>query len=163
MPADFYLKIGDIEGDSTVSGHENQIELMSVTVGANMPTGSRSSGGSATTARVAMSDIALVKQTDKASTKLFLACCSGTHYAEAVISVNRPDGQGNLVEYANWTLEDVVVSSFTHGASGDDMPVESISLNFGKITFTYTPTDPATAASQGSLTAGWDVSLNKPA
>jgi type VI secretion system secreted protein Hcp len=163
MPADFYLKLGDIEGDSTVSGHEGQIELMSVNMGASMPIGSRSSGGSATTGKVSLSDLSVVKQTDKASTKLFLACCSGTHYDEAVISINRPDGQGNLVEYANWTLEDVVVSSFTHGAAGSDMPVENISLNFGKITFTYTPTDPGTAASQGSLTSGWDVSLNKPA
>lgn len=163
MPADFYLKIGDIEGDSTVSGHEGQIELMSVNLGANMPIGSRSSGGSATTGKVSLSDVSVVKQTDKASTKLFLACCSGTHYDQAVISINRPDGQGNLVEYANWTLEDVVVSSYTHGAAGTDVPVENLSLNFGKITFTYTPTDPATAASQGSLTSGWDVSLNKPA
>ncbi|HXZ85996.1 MAG TPA: type VI secretion system tube protein Hcp [Myxococcota bacterium] len=163
MPADFYLKIGDIEGDSTVSGHEGQIELMSVNVGATMPIGSRSSGGSATTGKVNVSDLSLVKQTDKASAKLFAACCAGTHYDEAVISINRPDGQGNLVEYANWTLEDVVISSFTHGASGSDMPVESLSLNFGKIVFTYTPTDPGTAAAQGSLTGGWDVSLNKPA
>ena len=163
MPADFYLKIGDIEGDSTVSGHEGQIEIMSLTLGASMPIGSRSSGGSATTAKVSLSDVSLVKQTDKASTALFGACCAGTHYNEAVISINRPDGQGNLVEYANWTLSDVVISSFTHGASGDDMPVENISLNYGSITFTYTPTDPATAASQGSLTAGWDVSTNKPA
>jgi len=163
MPADFYLKIGDIEGDSTVSGHEGQIELMSVSLGANMPIGSRSSGGSATTAKVSLSDVSLMKQTDKASAKLFQACCAGTPYDQAVISVHRPDGQGNLAEYVNWTLSDVVVSSFTHAASGSDMPVENISLNYGVITITYTPTDPSTAASQGSLTAGWDVSLNKPA
>jgi type VI secretion system secreted protein Hcp len=162
MPADFYLKLGDIEGDSTVSGHEKQIELLSVSIGANMPVGSRSSGGSATTGKVSINDMSLVKQTDSASTGLFSAVCTGKHFDEAVISINRPDGQGNLVEYANWTLNDVVVSSYSHGAAGADVPVENISLNFGKITFTYTPTDAATAAAQGALTAGWDVGQNKP-
>ncbi|HTO69760.1 MAG TPA: type VI secretion system tube protein Hcp [Myxococcota bacterium] len=163
MPADFYLKLGDVQGDSTVSGHEKQIELMSVSLGTSMPVGSRSSGGSATVGKVNISDVSLTKQTDSSSTALFLASCQGTHYDEATISINRPDGQGNLVEYALWTLSDVVVSSYAHSAAGSDMPMESISLNFGAITLTYTPTDPATGAAQGSLTAGWDVGQNKPA
>jgi type VI secretion system secreted protein Hcp len=161
MASDFYLKIGDIEGDSTADGHEKEIEVTSMSLGFMMPVGPRSSAGSATTEKVQVTEVTLSKVMDASSTKLMLACCLGTHYDSAIVSINRPDGQGGQVEYAKWELNDVIVSSFQNSGGGTGLPMESLSLNYGKITLNYTQTDPATGAAQGSLASGWDVGTNK--
>jgi len=162
MPADFYMKMTDVEGESTAKNHEGEIELLSFSSGVSMPIGPRSTSGSVSVEKVSPSEVVITKYADKASTKLFGNACMGTQAKEVIISVNRTDGQGGQVEYLQYQLADVLISSFTQNGGGGGLPVESLSLNFGKIVITYTATDPSTAAAQGSLTSGWDFAANAP-
>src|SRR6188474_238131 len=70
------LKVEGIPGDSAVSGHENEIDVSSVSFGASQ-TGIREAGGKASARRASLTTFAITKNVDKASPKLFLACATG--------------------------------------------------------------------------------------
>jgi len=64
-------------------------------------------------------------------------------------------------EYLKITLTEVLVSSFNHsGQDGAGLPTESVTLNFSKIEFNYSP-----QSDDGSLgganTKTYDVKANK--
>lgn len=163
MPADFYMKMTDVEGESTAKGHEKEIELLSFSSGVAMAVGPRSTSGSPAVERANPSDIVVTKYADKASTKLFYNTCAGSMMKEVIISVNRTDGQGGQVEFLQYKLTDVLITSFMQsGGGGGGLPVESLGLNYGSIIITYMATDPSTAGAQGSLTGGWDFASNEP-
>jgi type VI secretion system secreted protein Hcp len=163
MAADFYLKITGIDGESTDSAHKGEIEVLSFSSGVTMPISPNSTAGSKTRERANLSDLTITKVVDSASPALFKAVCAGTHLTEAILSVNRADGNGNKVEYLKYTLNDVVLSNYqAAGADGNGMPIENVSINFNKFKIEYKPTDPAKGSAMGAKMAGWDVMLNKP-
>ena len=53
---------------------------------------------------------------------------------------------------------DLLVSSFDTGP-GDPLPIDSISLNFTKIEYEYSPQD-AKGSLGGAIRAGWDLKKN---
>lgn len=162
MPADVFLKLDGLTGDSTDSKHPNELEVLSFSSGVSMAMGPRSFSGSATNERASLSDLSITKVVDSSSPFLFKAVCAGQSIAEATLSVNRADGKGGKIEYLKYTLNDVVISNYqASGSDGSGLPVESFALNYAKIQISYTATD-ATGAAKGAKMAGWDVALNKP-
>ena len=77
MALNMYLKIGDIEGESTDQAHEGWIDVLSVSQSVTQPSSALASSGRRTSQRVIMQDFSVVKTIDKATPKLYLACCSG--------------------------------------------------------------------------------------
>jgi type VI secretion system secreted protein Hcp len=162
MAADVFLKLAGIPGDSTDAKHKNEIEVLSFSSGVSMPLGPRSFSGSAPNERASLSDLNVTKLVDSSSTALFKAVCTGQHIGEAVLSINRADGKAGKVEYMQYKLSDVVISSYqASGAEGSGLPVESFSLNYAKIQISFTPTD-ATGAGKGAKMAGWNVEKHEP-
>ena len=163
MPADAYLKMTDLEGESTAANHEGEIELLAFSLGVSMPVGPRSTAGSAATEKAFAQDVNVTKNVDKASPQLVLSTAQGAQFKEAVISVNRTDGAGGQVEYVQYKMTDVIISNISQsGGGGGGLPLESLSLNYASILVTYTQTDPSSAGAQGSLTGGWDFGTNQP-
>src|SRR5438309_7879006 len=85
---DYFLKIDGVDGESTDDTHKKEIELESFSFGATNA-GSFSSGGGGGTGKVAMNDFHFVKKVDKASAKLFTACCTGEHFKDATLVCRR--------------------------------------------------------------------------
>jgi type VI secretion system secreted protein Hcp len=145
---DFFLKIEGIDGESTDDRHANEIEIISFSWGVTQA-GSAASGGGA--GKVAMRDISFSTRASKASPKLFLACATGQHLASVKFVVHRPDGSAK--EYVRIEMQDVYITSYQTGGSGDSSitgesrPMESLSMNYTKIVYTYTALD-------GSETSG---------
>jgi len=105
-----------------------------------------------------MNDFSFTMSVNKSSPKLFLACANGEHIKSAVL-VCRKAGKEQQ-EFLKWTFSDLLVSSYqTGGSSGEVIPVDSISLNFTKIEFSYKIQKP-----DGSLgdefKAGYDLKKN---
>jgi type VI secretion system secreted protein Hcp len=85
-----------------------------------------------------MGDFHFTMNTNKSTPEIFSACATGKHFADATL-VCRKAGDKPL-EYLTVKMEDLIVSSYQAGGShGEVMPVDSISLNFSKIEFTYVP------------------------
>ncbi len=151
-----YMNVLGIPGESQDVNHPDWIDILAFNH--NISVASLGSGGSSRRSRGPRhDDIAVVKEIDKASPKLALYCCNGTHIQEVNIELCRAeDGQ----KYMAYKLTDVVVSSvapsYSHRAGGEFIHIEEVTFRYGKIEWTYTEYDD-TGASMGNVEAWWDV------
>jgi len=88
-----------------------------------------------------------------ASPKLMQYCASGKHLDSAVLSCL--EGSETQQKYLEVTLTDVVISSYQTGGSGDDKPIDSMSLNFAKIKKEYFKQDDKGVLTSAA-TGTWD-------
>ena len=156
---DYFLKIDGVDGESTDDKHKGEIELESWSFGGTNA-GSFNSGGGGGTGKVQMQDFHFVKKVDKASAKLLVSCANGEHLKTATL-VCRKAGKDQQ-EFLTIVLSPVLVSSFqTGGSAGSDViPMDQISLNYGKIEFKYKEQKPDGSLG-GEVIGGWDVTTNK--
>lgn len=169
MAFDAYIQIEGIPGEVLDDKHKDWIEVLGYEYGATQATSATaSSSGGASSERVSLSDFSIRKAVDKASAKLFEACCKGTHIAKIQLNVNRAGG--DKVTYLTINLEEVVVSSVKAIAGGSqggedkavsDLPIEEISFNFARIKTTYTQQSRTDGQGGGNVTGGWDRTANK--
>jgi len=160
MAFDAFLKIGPAPGESKDSDHAAEIELESYSWGESQPTLS-GVGQGRSAGKVNIGDFHFTMKTNSASAPLMMACASGDHLGEAVLTIRRAGTGGEHQEYLLWTFSDVMVSSYqTGGSNGSDYPVDQISLNFSKIKIDYKPLDD-TGSLGGSIKGGWNTETNK--
>ncbi|HKW98163.1 MAG TPA: type VI secretion system tube protein Hcp [Bryobacteraceae bacterium] len=157
--ADYFLKLDGIEGESADHKHKNEIHLESWSFGASQ-SGTMAFGGGGGAGKVSMQDFHFVMKVNKASPKLFLACATGDHIKSAIL-VCRKAGKEQQ-EYLKWTFTDCLVSSYQTGGSGhsDVLPLDQISLNFGKLELEYKE-QKADGTLGGAVKAGYDVKQGK--
>jgi type VI secretion system secreted protein Hcp len=160
MPADVFLQIEGIPGESTDEKHKNWIEVTSYSHGiSQMATGARSTGGAATAGRCDHQDLSIVKELDKASPELNLHCCNGKHIKKVTLELCR--ATEDKQPYMNYILEDVIVSSVSIGGGGGGIPTESVAFNYGKMNWVYIETDHQTGKRIGEVKKWWDLIQNK--
>ena len=152
-----FLKLNGVDGESKDKSHKKEIDVLSWSWGmAN--SGTAHVGGGAGAGKVSVQDLSVCKYIDSSSPKLMLACCSGTHYDDALLIVGKAGG--NPVEYIKVKMEKVFITAVTAGAtSGDDRLTENIILNFGKVSVDYTPQDEKGAAGT-AIPFAWDIAAN---
>jgi type VI secretion system secreted protein Hcp len=141
MAFDAFLKIDGVDGESLDDAHIKWIEILSFSWGASRPASAGQPAG-----KVVAKDFNLFHKVDKASPILMLRCCDGTHIPSATLSV-RKAGTTQL-DYLKYKMENVIISGFAPGGSSsgaDDRPLEEISLNFQKMTYSYIYQDPTGA------------------
>lgn len=133
MATDQYLQIDGIKGESTDSQHKDWIEILSYSQSA----GATAPGAADTKKTSGPSEILITKKMDSSSPLLQKLCSSGKHIPKATLHVMRAGAEPATAE-----MSDVVISSVSPQVSPPDKatgaPTESISLNYGKIQWTYT-------------------------
>lgn len=155
MPYDAFLSIEGIEGETTAKGFEGQIKLDSFSLGAHNETsiGEGAGGGAG---KVSVSNFNVTKSTDAASPLLFQACCKGQHFPNATVTMRKAGG--DQMVFLEYKFDTVYVEDlqWSGAAGGDEVPMESMSLAFGKVEVTYTKQNPD--GSPGGSTVGrWDL------
>jgi len=155
---DYFLKIKDIEGESGDSKHKNEIDIESWSWGESN-SGSHSYGGGGGAGKVSMNDFNFTMRVNKSSPKLLLACASGQHIKEALLTCRKAGKEQQ--EYLKIKFTDLLVSSYqTGGSNGDVVPVDQIALNFAKIEYEYYPQkDDGTLGSK--VPVHWNLKENK--
>ena len=134
---DYFLKLDSIPGESTDSKHKNEIDVVGWSWGESN-SGSHAYGGGGGAGKVAMQDFNFTMHVNKSSPKLFLACATGQHIKEGLLTCRKAGKEQQ--EYLKIKFTDLLVSSYqTGGSHGDVVPVDQVSLNFAKIEFTYSP------------------------
>ena len=133
---DYFLKIDGVPGESGDSKHKDEIQVLSFSFGENQA-GTMAFGGGGGAGKVQMQDFHFMMNVNKASPKLFLACASGEHIKNAVLTA-RKAGKDQQ-DYLKVTFTDLLVSSFTTNgdAHANSLPVDSIALNFAEIEIEY--------------------------
>jgi len=140
MAVDYFLKIDSVPGESTDKTHGKEIDLQSWSWGESN-SGKHDSGGGGGAGKVAMQDFHFTMKVNKASPKLFLACATGQHIKEALLTCRKAGKEQQ--EYLKVKFSDLLISSYqTGGSSGAEVPVEQISFNFAKIEISYAPQKP---------------------
>jgi type VI secretion system secreted protein Hcp len=157
---DYFLKIDGIEGESQDAKHKNEIHIDSFGW-SEKQTGTHQSGGGGGAGKVAMGDFHFTMKVNKASPKLMLACASGEHIKEAVLTCRKAGGKAEA--FYKITLSDILVSGYQTSGSGhgDLIPYDQITLNYSKIEFEYK--EQKHDGSMGpAVKAGWNSKENKP-
>jgi type VI secretion system secreted protein Hcp len=158
MAVDMFLKIDGVEGESKDKSHPKQIDVLSWSWGASNR-GSAHVGGGAGSGKVEVQDLQVTKYVDSSSPKLLLACFTGTHFDNALLSVRKAGGQ-SPVEYVKIKMQEIFITSVSTGAHGsDDRLTESITLNFSKVNLDYTPQTEKGAAGT-AIPFSWDIAAN---
>lgn len=133
---DYYLKIDGVDGESTKKGVENHIEVLSWNWG-ETNTGSMSHGTGGGTGRVSMQDFSFTMTINKATPKLLLACATGEHIKNALLTCREAGKEQH--PYLTIKFTDLLISSYQIGGSrGEDhKPVDHVSFNYTKIEIEY--------------------------
>lgn len=157
MAANIHLKIDDLKGESKDKGFEGQIDVLSWAWGATQ-TGTRQYGGGGGTGKVSVHDMTITKRVDKSTPELVLKVCNGKHYDKAELTISKA-GEDPL-NYIKYTLENVLISSFSTGGSpGDEVVHENLSLNFEKFSVEYVEQDDK-GKGKAPVKTGWDIAAN---
>jgi len=156
MAWDAFLTLEGVSGESQRAGHEGEIELISFSFGASNPSsiGIGSGGG---TGKVTLSSFNVMKKTDASSVGMFRASCNGQHFPTAKATLYKSGGDTAL-QYLLFEFEEVYVDNiqWSGAEGGDNVPMESVSFSFGKVTITYTQQNPDGTAG-GDFQGSWDI------
>jgi len=156
---DFFLKLDGILGESKDAKHKGEIDLESFSwaeSNAGTPAGGAGGGGGA--GKVHMDDLHVQMRMNKASPLLLLACASGQHIKQAVLTA-RKAGKEQL-EFLVVKMTDVLVSSYETAAGTDALPTDAVSFNFARIDVELRPQRPD-GTPDAPVKVGWDVKANR--
>ena len=106
MPVDMFLKLDGIDGESTDSKHKDEIEVLAYGWGVAQQ-GSAHAGGGGGAGKAAFEDLHILARLQKSSPKLVLACASGKHVKEGVLTVRKAGAKKS--EFLKITISDVLV------------------------------------------------------
>ncbi|MDE1167004.1 MAG: type VI secretion system tube protein Hcp [Pseudomonas sp.] len=163
MAIDAFLKIDGIPGEATDAQFKDWIEIQDFDVGASQTASiSATSSGGASSGRAKLGDFYLKKLFDKSTPKLHEACCSGKHFKEITISINRAGG--DKIKFFDIILEEAIITSVGltgNGTIENSFPDETIRINYGRIKMIYTQQLRSDGTGSGQVTAGWDAISNK--
>jgi type VI secretion system secreted protein Hcp len=157
-PVIYFLKLEGIEGESEHSLHKDELVITSYSwEESSMDVPHLGGGGGRAAAEI--EDFNFTAPLSKASPKLMQSVAQGNSIDEAVFTVRKVmgDQQPVLLEVK---LERVFVTDY-HTSSIGYRPIESFSLNFAKITYTYYVYDDA-GNFEETIVGGWNVEANKP-
>jgi type VI secretion system secreted protein Hcp len=159
--SDFFLKLGDIKGESLDDKHKGEMELLSFSFGVAQPGGAASVGTGSGVGKAQFHEFEFTKRVDAASAKLMLACASGQHFPEVTLTCRRAGG--TQAEYMKIKMEQVLVSGYTIGPGDDDrsdhLPIDTIRINYSKIGFNYKAQNADGSEGANTMT-GWDLNKN---
>ncbi len=156
----YFLNMDGIPGESTSASHKDEIELLSFSWGVSQAASASGAGGAA--GKVEFATMHALARSSKASPMLFLACASGKHIKEAVLTVGRQKKKGKTQDILSIKLADVLISDYSVGGEKDTYPADHFDLSFSKIEMEYTQIN-ADGSLEAPVKAGWDIKANKPA
>ncbi len=151
------MKYEGIKG--TAKGKYNEwIELKSAQLGKHInPTNAAGSGQIRENA-TAINEIIVTKPQDNATAQLFNEAFTTVGKKVTIDFVK----DGDLAPYLSIELENTTVSSYNisgHGGENQDLPMESLSLNFTKISYSVTPTTSTKDVKAVKDKAAWNAAV----
>lgn len=157
---DTYLQLDGIQGEATDAAHKNWIEIFHFSHGvAQQGTGTIAAAGQRVAGKSVHQEFNLTKRLDKSSPYLNRDCCTGKHIPRAVIEVCATTGKKEVI--IRYTLEHILIKGIDIvGGSGQEVPMENVRVEYGKIKWDYNQLDPTTGAKTGNTMAEHSVTTN---
>ncbi len=148
--ADVFLHVqtkraGKIKGESTTTGHTDDIELRGWTWGAQAGS---AIGSTAATARRSYKQLVVIKGMDSASTGLLSALATNDEVRECTIAMRKAGGEA--LDYYRMTLSGARVVAIDLDIDAQGRPLEKVAFAYTKIDIEYKRQD-AAGASAGAF------------
>ncbi len=154
-----FIKFDGVDGEAKDSSHEAWSDLASFSQGISIhQPGGGATGATRRRGDVVLEDIVVTKELDKSSPKIAEAVCNGKVFPKVEIHLTRSYTDSGRVTYYAYELTNVLVTSYNVSGStdGEDVPVESFSLNYEEIKVTYTEND-SKGNKKGNVEYSWKV------
>ncbi|MFZ1986439.1 MAG: type VI secretion system tube protein Hcp [Desulfatitalea sp.] len=158
MAFDGFIKIGEIQGESSDAKHTGWIEILDCNMGIlqNISTTNSSCGG-ATAERADFSDFRFTKLLDKSTPELALACAQGKSFDTITIELCRAGTE--KIKFMEFKFTNCIIRSIRLNAAGD-FPAETIAIHYGKVQWCYTQQSRAGGQACGNVATGWNREKN---
>jgi type VI secretion system secreted protein Hcp len=154
---DVLLKLDDIQGESVIQDHEDEIDVLAWSWEISNQSDVALGGGRGA-GKTIVGPLTVTKYIDKASPRLIREALKGSIFSEAILVV-RKAGKYAL-DYLKITMSDVKVTNVSNsGVSGDDRPTESVTLVFSKVRYEYTP-EKEDGHGDAAIGISWDIEKN---
>jgi type VI secretion system secreted protein Hcp len=166
MATNMYIKFEEpaVEGESGDSNHAKDIQVLSWSHSFNQPTSpTRTSAGGGTVEQANHSNFSFTKYLDSATDDLLKLCWQGNQVGKVTFSAYRADGDNQPVLYLTVQMEKVIVSNVSIGGGSGDIPTETISLDYAKVTYTYKRQKPEDGTADGDQPVSHDLILQQVA
>lgn len=161
MAQDIFLKLDDIKGESRDAKHTDEMDVTTWSWSLSQ-SGRMHQGRGGGSGKVVVYDLAIMKHIDRASPNLIMACCSGKHFKEAILTIRKAGGD-NPLEYLRITMKQVLVTSYRVEANhSEERLLESVMFNFVEVMTEYTP-QRADGPGDASIQVAWNISANTTA
>lgn len=158
--------VGGVQGETQDETYKKNkaFEIISFELGAEntISIGSFSSGGGAGKAQ--FKEFTVTKKTDRCSVGLFHGLVTGKHYEQMVVELRRAGETmtqtGGLFlkfEFRLVMIQDIAWS----GSDGDDVPEETVIMQFGAVELTYIPQKKSGEKESKKAVTAWSRVLNK--
>jgi type VI secretion system secreted protein Hcp len=154
----------EIPGESTLTGFDDFIECLSYSHGIAQAVLATTSHTGRTTGRPNFQDMTVSKTLDSTTPLLNYNCAKASNLGEVKLHLVRQDADSsgdyeNALAYMVYTMTDCIISSVSVGGGGGGLPVETLTLNFSKITWTYQQ-QKEELGSEGNVENFWDQATN---
>ena len=153
------LSLGEIKGNCTINEYADKVIVSSFSHSAYLPMGSDEGNTERTMGRPVLSEMSFSKPSDLATTALFKACTQGTKLGAATLNIGRVEN-GKYMNFMTYVMDNAMISQMSCSGGGG-IPNDSFSINFTKVTATFTQQQ-ADSTAKGKNTWTWDLATMKP-
>ncbi len=163
MAINAYMKIEgpNIAGESTDTTHKGELEILSWSHGFSQSTSpTRSTAGSGTVERADHQDFSFSKYLDASVRDILKVCWTGDQIDKITVTLLR-SAEPDPVPYLEIIMSEVVVSSYSISGGAGDMPIENISLAYGKVEYKYIEQKKDSGDKGGGKPISHDLQTNK--
>jgi type VI secretion system secreted protein Hcp len=153
-----------INGETTLTGFDNCVEVLSFSHGVSQSVLPTTSHTGRTVGRPNFQDMTVSKTLDATSPVLNYNCAKAANLGSVKLHLVRQDANDegdleNAFAYMVYQMDNAIISSVSIGGGGGGLPVETITLNFSKITWTYKKQKEA-MGEEGNIENSWDQTTN---
>jgi type VI secretion system secreted protein Hcp len=147
-----------INGESTLTGYTNKIEILSYSHGVAQQITGDQSNQKRTSGKPNHQDFTITKYLDLASPSLVSACNQATPLPTVTMTIGQNES-GKVNAYMVYTLTNALVSSVSVGGGGGGKPQETVTFNYTAISWAY-KLQTAAVGDSGNNSTTWNLATN---
>jgi type VI secretion system secreted protein Hcp len=156
------LEIKDVKGNCQIDKYQGQIIIQKFSHGVRLPLQMDTANTERTAGRPVFTEMTFHKMSDMSTPVLYAACVQGKKLGDAKIHIGRNEN-GAFMSIIEYVLTSAMVSNITTTGGGvGEVPQDTFSLNFTKITQDFTQ-QKSDSTKKGTANFGWDLETNMAA